>query len=149
MYPNMDVLISNIPRYGISINHITFRRLTFCHWDFFGGSETHFSGCFWLFAPKFWGVGGTYECHFVVFLLHIEWWGHSNPACCNRKNLNFLHSQVVEHKNISLTPVPEPPGKNFTIFCLIGYLSFVILFWSPIEGHSKIFRFWVSYACRI
>ena len=33
---------------------------------FIGGSESHLSGCFQLFAPKFWKVAGTYKCYFVT-----------------------------------------------------------------------------------
>ena len=44
-------------------------------------------------------------------------WEHSNPTCYNRKNLNFLHSQVVgmqKHLTHSLTP--KPPGEILLFF---------------------------------
>ena len=31
-----------------------------------GGSESHLSGCFQLFAPKFWEVVEPYECYFIT-----------------------------------------------------------------------------------
>ena len=32
------------------------------------------SGCFWLFAPKFWEVGGPVNCHFVLKGIQLPWW---------------------------------------------------------------------------
>ena len=33
-----------------------------------------------------------------------RWWEHSNPNCCNRICLNFLHSRVVGMLKHPLTP---------------------------------------------
>ena len=41
-----------------------------------GGSESHLSGCYRLFGPKFWEVVRTYEWYFVILWMQDEWWGH-------------------------------------------------------------------------
>ena len=44
--------------------------------------EWTLSGCFWLFASKFWEVAGIYECMslFAQKCMQLVWWGHSNPT---------------------------------------------------------------------
>ena len=36
--------------------------------EFYWWLDSHLSGCFWLFAPKFWEVVGTYEWYFCSFM---------------------------------------------------------------------------------
>ena len=36
---------------------------------------SHITDCFWLFAPTFWEVAGTYEWYFVALRKQVEWWG--------------------------------------------------------------------------
>ena len=57
--------------------------------------------CFWLFAPKFWEVVGTYELSFcwrrnaasmVLTMLDDR---DTQTLLDGKKNLNFMHSQVV------------------------------------------------------
>ena len=67
-----------------------------CKARLIGGScKNQLSGCIWLFASTFWEMAGTYEWHFVIQWMQVEWWGHSNPTCRNQICLNFLHSEVV------------------------------------------------------
>ena len=34
------------------------------------------------FCPKI--LVGTYEWYFVILSMQVEWWGQSNPSCCNQ-----------------------------------------------------------------
>ena len=34
------------------------------------------SGYFWLFAPNFWEVMGTYKWYFVILWIQVQWWGY-------------------------------------------------------------------------
>ena len=63
---------------------------------------SHLSGWFWLFAPKLWEVMGTYEWHFIILWMQVQWWGHSNLTLCKRICLNILHSQAVGWKHFGL-----------------------------------------------
>ena len=85
-------------------------------WFINGGWESHLSGCFRLFGPKFWKVAGTYKCCFchyftagwVVWILKTwcrtqtlpavieriwmfsthRWWGCKNMSvACLRQSL--------------------------------------------------------------
>ena len=67
-------------------------------------------GCFWLFAPKFWEVAGTYRsffCHSMNAWMQVQWWryhevvGPSNPNYMLKKRiyLNLLHSKVMRTEN--------------------------------------------------
>ena len=59
---------------------------------FFGGSESHLSGCFRLFAPKLWKVVGIYKWYLVILWMQLEWWRQTNPVCCNLICSNLLYS---------------------------------------------------------
>ena len=38
--------------------------------------KSHLIGCFWLFAPKFCEVVGTYEWYFVILWMQVQCWGY-------------------------------------------------------------------------
>ena len=81
---------------------------------------SHISGCFWLFARKFWGEVGTYEWYFAIFWMQVEWWGHSEVVGTLKPY--FLQSNSFEPfgggdgKHLACTqPHPnEPHGEAFT-----------------------------------
>ena len=39
---------------------------------------------FHFLPPNLGQLMATYECYFVIEWIQVEWWGHSNPTCCNR-----------------------------------------------------------------
>ena len=67
-----------------------------CKHLFVGGSESCLSGCFRLFAQKFWEVVGLF-CHSLDCRLSggntQEVMRTHKTNCCN--NLNYLHSPVA------------------------------------------------------
>ena len=55
---------------------------------------------FCFFGVKLWEVIGTYEWHFAVLWIQIEWWGHSQAA------------RLLQHLFLPLRPLtPEPPAR--------------------------------------
>ena len=68
-----------------------------------------FSGCLWLFAPKFWQVMGTYELSFcstrstasVVLTMRGR---RDTQILLDGKKLNFMHSELEGMLKLSNVP---------------------------------------------
>ena len=44
--------------------------------------------------------------------MQVDWWGYSNPTCCNQISLNFLVIGMLKHFHTRLHRVP--PDEIFT-----------------------------------
>ena len=83
----------------------------------------HLSGCFWLFALKFWEMAGTYEWWLCSKMNAARVGGvgggrGTQPLFAANKNFELFESSGSgDAKTLSTNPcaiVNEPPGETFT-----------------------------------
>ena len=79
--------------------------------------KSHLSGCFWLFAPKFLEVMGTYKLSFcwkrnaASAVLTIWGGGDTQTPLGGKKILNFMCLQAVG--------IHEPPGETLAPYIFV------------------------------
>ena len=89
--------------------------------------RSHLSGCFWLFAPKFWEVVWPTNCHFALKWMQLKWCrqsidgGDTQTLLVGKKILNLMHPQAVGTEKF----------HNFTYLVKLSLPS--ILHWPSLE----------------